>query len=135
MARVKSKSKADELLPLYQELAPELNPLVVYSGPGRKGQNDRAFKLLRDKSENGAKIVICVDMLGEGFDLPELKVAAIHDNHKSLAVTLQFVGRFTRRGENVGDAAVVINIADSNAEKRLQELYAEGADWIISLAG
>ncbi len=129
MARVKSKSKADELLPLYQKLAPELNPLVVYSGPGRKGKNDRAFKLLRDKSENGAKIVICVDMLGEGFDLPELKVAAIHDNHKSLAVTLQFVGRFTRRGENVGDAAVVINIADSNAEKRLQELYAEGADW------
>ena len=68
-------------------------------------------------------------MLGEGFDHSELKVAAVHDNHKSLAVTLQFVGRFTRRGENVGNAAVVINIADTNAEKRLEELYSEGADW------
>jgi len=43
-------------------------------------------------------------------------------------VTLQFIGRFTRRGENVGDAAVIINIADPNAEKRLEELYAEGAE-------
>lgn len=129
MARVKTKPKADELLPLYQELAPELKPVIVYSGPGLKQQNERALKSLRDKSENGSKIVICVDMLGEGFDLPELKVAAIHDNHKSLAVTLQFIGRFTRRGENVSDAAVVINIADPNAEKRLQELYSEGADW------
>lgn len=129
MARVNNIRKADELLPLYQELAPEFRPVVVYSGKGRKRQNERALNSLRDRSEMGSRIVICVDMLGEGFDLPELKVAAIHDNHKSLAVTLQFIGRFTRRGENVGDAAVIINIADPKAEKRLQELYAEGADW------
>lgn len=129
MARVKNKSKADELLGLYQMLAPDLHPVAVYSGPGRKRKNDEALKTLRDKTTNGSRIVICVDMLGEGFDLPELKIAAVHDNHKSLAVTLQFVGRFTRKSENVGDAAVVINIADANAEKRLQELYSEGADW------
>ena len=35
-------------------------------------------------------------MLGEGFDLPALKVAVVHDPQKSLAVTLQFIGRFTR---------------------------------------
>ena len=35
---------------------------------------------------------------------PPLKVAAIHDPHKSLAVTLQFVGRFARvGGEGLGD--------------------------------
>jgi superfamily II DNA or RNA helicase len=129
MARVKGIPKAQELLPLYQALAPEFHPVVVYSGTGRKRQNEHALQAIRDKSDKGSRIVICVDMLGEGFDLPELKIAAIHDNHKSLAVTLQFVGRFTRRGENVGDAAVVINIADPNAEKRLEELYAEGADW------
>jgi superfamily II DNA or RNA helicase len=129
MARAKTKTKAEELLPLYQLLAPDLKPVVVYSGAGMKRQNARALKSLRDKTENGSRIVICVDMLGEGFDLPELKVAAIHDNHKSLAVTLQFVGRFTRGGENVGNAAVVVNIADPNAEKRLEELYSEGADW------
>lgn len=40
--------------------------------------------------------MICVDMLGEGFDFPNLKIAAIHEPHKSLASTLQFIGRFAR---------------------------------------
>ena len=30
-----------------------------------------------------ARIVVCVDMLGEGFDMPELKIAAFHDLRKS----------------------------------------------------
>lgn len=46
---------------------------------------------LREKELDG---IICVDMLGEGFDFPNLKIAAIHDPHKSLANTLQFIGRF-----------------------------------------
>ena len=129
MARVKNTKKADELLTLYQELAPDLNPVAVYSGPGRSKLNEAAFAKLRDNSDDGSRIVVCVDMLGEGFDLPQLKVAAVHDNHKSLAVTLQFIGRFTRQADSVGDAAVVLNLADANAEKRLEELYSEGADW------
>lgn len=129
LARVNNTAKADEILGLYRELAPDLKPVVVYSGPGRRHANQAALASLQAKGDGGSKIVVCVDMLGEGFDLPELKVAAIHDNHKSLAVTLQFVGRFTRRGENVGEAVVVINIADPNAERRLEDLYAEGADW------
>jgi hypothetical protein len=31
-------------------------------------------------------------MLGEGFDMPELKIAAFHDIKKSLAITLQLAG-------------------------------------------
>ncbi len=128
LARVRNANKAKEILELYQELAPEFNPVAVYSDQG-KTRNDLAFAALRDQSDDGAKIVVCVNMLGEGFDLPELKIAAVHDNHKSLAITLQFVGRFTRQGENVKDAAVVINIADANAEKRLEELFSQDADW------
>ena len=52
-----------------------------------------ALDTLHDRQ---SRVVVCVDMLGEGFDLPQLKVAAIHDLHKSLAVTLQFIGRFAR---------------------------------------
>jgi hypothetical protein len=69
-------------------------------------------------------------MLGEGFDLPELKVAAIHDLHKSLAILLQFTGRFTRStGQNIGDATVVANIADTGVSAALERLYSEDADW------
>ena len=58
-------------------------------------------------------------------------MAALHDIHKSLAVTLQFIGRFTRKGDpaKIGEATVVTNIADPEAERKLSDLYAEGADW------
>jgi len=68
-------------------------------------------------------------MFGEGFDLPELKVAALHDTHRSLAITLQFTGRFTRAKSTIGDATVVVNIADPAVDDSIRELYAEGSDW------
>lgn len=68
-------------------------------------------------------------MLGEGFDLPSLKVAAIHDPHKSLGVTLQFVGRFARAGSTIGDAAVVVGRPSGDIDPSLRRLYAEDADW------
>jgi len=134
MARVSSKKRANQLLPLYEKLAPEYNPVVIYSGAGTKIRNRENLEKLGigSNSENRiSRIVICVDMLGEGFDLSNLKIAAIHDSHKSLAVTLQFIGRFTRQNQSskIQEAAVVINTADPQAEKSIQDLYSEGADW------
>ncbi|SFD89897.1 Superfamily II DNA or RNA helicase [Pseudomonas citronellolis] len=131
MARTSSKSRAEAVGRIYQRLAPDLKPVIVYSGSGRTLINRMAMTQLFDRSDAGARIVVCVDMLGEGFDLPYLKVAALHDTHKSLAVTLQFIGRFTRKGpaDKIGEASVVVNIADPDAEAKLASLYAEGADW------
>ena len=131
MARCESKERAIKVFRLYQELAPEMLPQLVYSGSGRQRENREALAKLVNRGENAAHIVVCVDMLGEGFDLPNLKVAALHDAHKSLAITLQFVGRFTRKGnwQQIGEATVVANIADSTTEKKIEALYAEGADW------
>jgi superfamily II DNA or RNA helicase len=128
MARTHTKERAEDVVSIYKELAPEYNPVVVYSGSGRTLFNKQSLKNLTDRS---SRIVVCVDMLGEGFDLPNLKIAALHDTHKSLAITLQFIGRFTRKGEKdkIGEATVVTNIADPDAEEKLADLYAEGADW------
>lgn len=134
MARVTSREKAEEVLKIYQKLAPEFQPVAVYTDTGRSKINEAALTSLMSLEPNTARIVVCVNMLGEGFDLPNLKVAAIHENHKSLAVTLQFVGRFTRKAENVGDAAVIVNTADTKAERSLEELYAEGADWDLVIS-
>lgn len=127
MARTKTKERAQAVYALYSKLAPELNPILVYSTLSKTEQN-RRLNELRNKN---AKIVVCVDMLGEGYDLPNLKVAAIHDHHKSLAITLQFIGRFTRisNKENLGTASAVVNIADPGIEGALQKLYAIDADW------
>jgi hypothetical protein len=105
--------------------------VAIYSGLGRTKINQVAKARLFDRGTAGSRIVVCVNMLGEGFDLPYLKIAALHDNHKSLAITLQFIGRFTRKGpkNEIGEATVVTNIADPKSEERLAALYAEGADW------
>lgn len=33
---------------------------------------------LFDRGSKGSRMVVCVDMLGAGFDLPYLKIAALH---------------------------------------------------------
>ena len=68
-------------------------------------------------------------MLGEGFDLPELKIAAFHDIRKSLAVTLQLAGRFTRARADLGDATFIANTADVNVQDELRKLYSQDPDW------
>lgn len=131
MARTSSRVRADAVTAIYRELAPEFRPVVIYSGEGLNAANRDALASLLDRGAQGSRIVVCVDMLGEGFDLPNLKIAALHDTHKSLAITLQFIGRFTRSGnwEQIGEATVIANIADPQTEAKLAALYAEGADW------
>lgn len=124
MARCATKERAKEIFKLY-EVHKDLNPVVIYSGaPNFKETYDKI--LLKQ-----TKIIVCVDMLGEGFDLPELKIAAFHDIRKSLPITLQLAGRFTRTkyDEELGDASFVANIADLEVRAELADLYATDADW------
>src|SRR5262245_13769444 len=101
MARVQHIPRADEVVAIYEEMAADLNPVRIDSKMSKKAQTV-ALALPHDRS---SRVIVCVDMLGEGFDLPSLKIAAIHDPHKSLAVTLQFVGRFARvGGAELGEA-------------------------------
>ena len=90
MARCNKIERATEILSLYQELAPAHEPILVHS------EDSASARHLERLYSRDSRIVVCVEMLGEGFDLPQLKIAAIHDTHKSLAVLLQFTGRFTR---------------------------------------
>lgn len=124
MARCESIDRADEVLKLYTARAPDLKPLLIHSR--QADRHLRIASLIKGES----KIAVCVNMLGEGFDLPQLKVAAIHDLHKSLAILLQFTGRFTRSaGKNIGEATVIANIAEPNVSLALERLYSEDADW------
>jgi superfamily II DNA or RNA helicase len=126
MARVKTKVRADDLLSLYQELAPELAPVKIHSGETKK-QRTAALRAVHNRD---SKIIICVDMLGEGYDLPALKIAAIHDAHKTLPITLQFIGRFARPGaHNLATACAVVNRPDPEYDPSLRQLYADDADW------
>jgi hypothetical protein len=80
-------------------------------------------------AQKRAKVVVSVDMFGEGIDLPNLKIAALHDQYKSLPITLQFIGRITRSESDLGEAKFVANLADESFIPALQKLYIENADW------
>lgn len=126
LARTKTVKRAEDVLEKYVSIGKEYDPVIVHSrGMSRKEREERIEKLRKRES----RILICVDMFGEGFDFPNLKIAAMHDIHKTLPITLQFIGRFTRVATNVGDAAVVINLDDPKTSEEIQELYSKDANW------
>lgn len=128
MARAGTIKRAEEIFSIYEKYK-EFKPVRIHTG---MKSTDR--EITRKKIINGdAKIVVCVDMLGEGFDLPELKIAAFHDIKKSLPITLQIAGRFTRAKSDLGDPTFIANIADINVSDEIQRLYTQGADWNILL--
>lgn len=122
MVRAKTKKRAKALFELYKERV-DLSPVLLYSGVKNL---DKAVEEVKEKKH---RIIVCVDMLGEGFDLPELKIAALHDQHLSPAVTLQFIGRLTRVSNKLGPAKFVANLANQRIDQEMAALYSDDADW------
>lgn len=122
MVRTGSKKRAKELEELYNANT-DLRLRLVTSDH-TYGYAKRTLNDIREDRLDG---VICVDMFGEGFDLPQLKVAALHEPHKSLAVTLQFIGRFARVRDTTGEASVVA--VPHELDRGVSKLFHEDATW------
>lgn len=91
--------------------------------------NTTAKKFIEELKRGDIDGIICVDMLGEGFDFPNLKIAAIHVAHKSLANTLQFIGRFARtNADNIGTAKFIA-MNDEELIIENNKLYVSDAIW------
>lgn len=125
MARVKDITRAKEVFEIYRQY-PEFKPVELHTGITSVRQREVSRRQILSGE---SRIVVCVDMLGEGFDLPELKIAAFHDIRKSLAVTLQLAGRFTRSRSDLGDATFIANTADVQVQEELRKLYTRDPDW------
>ena len=115
MARCKNISRKNDVFEIDKKYS-DYSPILVYSG--MKNSNG----VLKEIKEIRHRIIVCVNMLGEGYDLPQLKIAAIHDEKQSLAVTLQFIGRFTRTsGTKLGIASFITNYCISSYCSRNQQ--------------
>lgn len=125
LVRANTIDRAEYLYDSIYSRYSKYNPVIITS---RVKAGDKRQRLSQIKSCY-SKIVVCVDMFGEGIDIPNLKIAALHDKYKSLPITLQFIGRFARSKKNLGTAKVVANIADVNIMDSLKELYEKDADW------
>jgi superfamily II DNA or RNA helicase len=129
MARVEDVSRAKAVYEIYSQHA-EFNPVQLHTGiKSIKRREEIRQQIISGQS----RIVVCVDMLGEGFDLPELKIAAFHDIRKTLAVTLQLAGRFTRKRPDLGNATFIANTADVHVQDELRKLYTRDPDWNLLL--
>lgn len=132
MVRTDTREKAKELEVLYKETTSL--KLKRIDSSMTCSTVKRTIKLLKDMEFDG---IICVDMLGEGFDFPNLKIAAIHEPQKSLASTLQFIGRFARtNAENIGTAKFIA-MNDETLRIENRRLYTSDATWqdmIISMS-
>ena len=124
MVRTNTKEKAKELEDLYKEVT-GLRLKRIDSNMAYNTVKRAIEQMLKGEIDG----IICVNMLGEGFDFPNMKIAAIHEPHKSLSSTLQFIGRFARtNAENIGTAKF---IAMNDATLRIEnlELYSSDAIW------
>lgn len=123
MVRTDSRKRAEQLFDLYQEHT-SLR-LKIITGEKSLRYVRGVIDDLRAGELDG---VVCVNMLGEGFNFPSLKVAAIHSPHRSLSVTLQFIGRFARTvGEAIGPATFLA--IPSEIEIETERLYDTRAVW------
>ncbi|MGM0111326.1 hypothetical protein IGI52_001644 [Enterococcus sp. DIV0187] len=127
LVRAGTIDRAKELFEnIYQKKYPQYNPVLIVSSGMGETKKRKNLELL---SELKSRIVVCVNMFGEGIDMPRLKIAAIHDKYKSLPITLQFIGRFAREADELGNAKIVTNIADENLFSAIEDLYQKDADW------
>lgn len=126
MARVDERSKAEEVYEQIYKKYSEYSPVFIHSGISKTLQRE----ILEGIKEKRHRIIVCVDMLGEGFDLPQLKICAMHEMHKNITTSFQFIGRFTRTtGSNLGPATIIANIVDNSFKGVLSELYRKDSDW------
>lgn len=128
MARTDSVKRAEEVYTIYKNYS-EFNPVRIHSRLSTRERERTRKKILNKET----RIIVCVDMLGEGFDLPELKIVAFHDIRKSLPITLQIVGRFIRSRPDLGEATSIANIADVDVRDEIKKFYAQGSDWNVLL--
>ncbi|MEK5271150.1 DEAD/DEAH box helicase family protein [Aeribacillus sp. FSL K6-8394] len=126
LVRASTKKRAEELYySIYNKKYKRFNPVLLISDISNR-EKRKGFQALDDLK---SRIVVCVNMFGEGIDIPNLKIAAIHDKYKSLPITLQFIGRFARTKKGLGDAKIVANIANEEVQEAIRDLYNKDSDW------
>lgn len=134
IVRAATISRAKELSDLYSEFGLDI-PVLVSRGVSAQ-KRASTIEQLQDGRIRG---VVVVGMLGEGFDLPRLRVAAYHDKHKSLAATVQLIGRLARVEAAFPQESVIVTPRDVDIYPELQgvvrRLWEEDADWTRVLPG
>lgn len=115
--------EAERLVEVYQAVGVQIG--VIHSRQSLR----TAQRTLNQLAEGGLVGVASVGVLGEGFDLPTLKIAAYHRRHKSLPATLQFVGRIARVGAGIERPPAELVAVREEVQDETRVLYANDKSW------
>lgn len=118
--RAATINAARELVPVYRDLGVTVEAI---DSKLSKGKQDECERRLVSGELQG---IVCVDMFGEGYDFPKLKIAALHAPHRSLVPTIQFIGRFARIDPTTGQATLIAPL--SRVQDATGTLLREGVD-------
>lgn len=133
LVRAGTRSRVAELVKLYSEGGVDVVALTSDLGDARREQ------IIDGLKAGTIRAVAVVGMLGEGFDLPRLRLAAYHDKHKSVASTIQLIGRLVRSHPDFPQPSVLVTVQDADVYPGLRgalwDLYQEDADWSSLLPG
>lgn len=73
--------------------------------------------------------LVIVGMLAEGFDFPQIKIAAYHRPHLTVPTTLQFFGRVSRTRAGAPGPPPLLLVPEHEAMSEVASLYRDNADW------
>lgn len=104
LVRAGTRARVTELVQLYGDAGIEVVALTSDLGEVRRTQIVEGLK------DGSIRAVAVVGMLGEGFDLPSLRLAAYHDKHKSVASTIQLIGRLVRSHPAYPQPSVLVTV-------------------------
>jgi superfamily II DNA or RNA helicase len=128
LIRAASADRADELARAYSERGLDCLPLH-WKLSGRQ-RTERVDGWRRGEP----RALAVVDMLGEGIDVPNLRIVVYHDKHKSFNATIQLIGRLARVHSEYPQDSIIVTARDHDVFPALQgvvrELYKEDADWV-----
>lgn len=124
LVRSDTIDRAEQLVDLYRDLSGDEVTLECIT---HKTSRTKYIEAINRLQSGGSAGVSFVGVLGEGFNLATLKIAAYHAAHRSLPATVQFAGRVAR-GSVTGEAAVLIAAEDDHPEV-VRALHQDDQRW------
>jgi superfamily II DNA or RNA helicase len=121
LVRTGTQAEARYLVGVYAEAGLRVGVVLADTAPG-------TVRRILDQVRGGALHgFVAVGAMIEGFDFPTLKVAAYHHPHRSLAPTIQFLGRLSRAVPQ-GLRGELLAIPEQ-VDGETRELYRDDRDW------
>ncbi|WP_133799473.1 DEAD/DEAH box helicase [Kribbella caucasensis] len=131
LVRAESERRARELAEIYSAAGQPVEVLV-----SRLPEREKS-RIVEGLQTGSIRAVAVVGMLGEGFDLARLRLAAYHDKHKSLSSTVQLIGRLVRPSPRFPQPSVLVTVQDTDVYPALRgavkSLWEEDSDWSVLL--